>query len=271
VVLLAGSGPTDRDGNTVGGYKNDNLRMLAEGLAHRGVASLRYDRRGIAESRAAQPTAAGFTFPMLVDDAALWIAELRNGSRFPVQVIAGHSEGSLAAILAAQRAPVDALVTLAGPGRPHSRGIRDQLASTLPSAERATLDSLLAGLVAGRADVEVPSSLSSIFPPSALGYLASLYQYNPAAELAKVRIPALIIQGTTDLQVPNSDADSLARAKPDAKVVRFVGVNHLLKRASGPAAAQWQSYTDPTVPVAPEVVDTIAAFICSLQPGVTRR
>ena len=129
VVMLAGSGPTDRDGNQPG-LKNDGLKMFGHGLASRGIAALRYDRRGIGKSRDACLKEEDLRFEALADDAAAWVKLLRKDRRFGSAGIVGHSEGSLVGMLAARRVNVDAFVSLAGTGRDAPSGLRASLKGT---------------------------------------------------------------------------------------------------------------------------------------------
>ncbi len=270
VILLAGSGPIDRNGNG-GGAMPNTLRLLAEELAQRGVATLSYDRRGVGASTAAQPTELDFRFSMLVDDAGAWVRHVRGAGRFGAVVLAGHSEGSLVAILAAQASPVDAVVTLAGPGRPHWQVIRDQFRRNIIPAQESTLvhaESVLVHLAQGEVPDSVPPGLDPLFRPSILPYLASFYPIDPAAELKRLHVPILVVQGTTDLQVEDSEAEMLAGSTPGVHVLHVPGMNHALKAATAGRFQQYATYTNPRMPLVPMLVDSVAAFVCRL-PGAS--
>src|SRR5436190_839972 len=246
VLLISGSGPTDRDGNSAGlPGKNDSLKMLAEGLAAKGIASLRYDKRGIGESRNVGPEEKDLRFEMYVDDAAAWAAKLKRDHRFSRVVIVGHSEGALIGTLAAQRGGAAALVSIAGVGRPADVVLRMQLIGRLPPDLRGISDRTLEALKSGKTVDDVPQSLSMLYRPSVQPYLISWFRYDPAAEIAKLTIPVLVVQGTTDMQVTVDDARALAAAKPDAKLELVEGMNHVLKMV-GDSSKQIASYSDPT-------------------------
>jgi hypothetical protein len=115
-LLIAGSGPTDRDGNNPAGGNNDSLKRLAIGLAERGIASLRYDKRGVAASRAVAPREEQLSVEAYVADAVAWGQLLKADPRFSQLILLGHSEGALIAALAAADAGADALVSVAGIG-----------------------------------------------------------------------------------------------------------------------------------------------------------
>src|SRR5262245_38996911 len=130
IIIIAGSGPTDRDGNQVL-MRNDSLKMLGQGLAAKGIAVLRYDRRGVGKSMAAAPKEQDLRFDHLIDDAVEWVKLLRTDKRFSKVAIGGHSEGALVSLVAAKRAKADAYVSISGAGRPIPAVLREQL-SKLP-------------------------------------------------------------------------------------------------------------------------------------------
>ena len=260
VLLISGSGPTDRDGNSYAlPGRNDSLKMLAEGLAAKGIASLRYDKRGIGESMGVGPGEKDLRFEMYVDDAAEWAKKLKGDKRFSSVTIAGHSEGSLIGMIAAQRGAAGAYVSIAGLGRPADVVIRMQLIQ-LPPDLRGFSEHALESLKSGKRVEDVPPALAMIYRPSVQGYLISWFFYDPVAEVKKLTIPVLIVQGTTDVQVMVDDARALAAAKPDLKLELIEGMNHVLKMVSDPAR-QAASYSDPALPVASQLVEVIASFV----------
>jgi pimeloyl-ACP methyl ester carboxylesterase len=198
VLLIACSGPTDRNGNAIGASSGPaSLRLLAEALSMRGIATVRYDKRGISGSRAAGQREADPRFDMLADDAAAWVRPLRAERHVTMVTIAGHSEGSRLGMLATQRAPVDAFIAIAGPARRADQVLHDQLAAALPPGLLAQSDSVLARL-AGDTVMRSPSGLEALFRPSVQPYLISCFRYTPPVEIAKLRVPVPIAQGTHD-------------------------------------------------------------------------
>ncbi|PKM02107.1 MAG: alpha/beta hydrolase, partial [Gammaproteobacteria bacterium HGW-Gammaproteobacteria-7] len=212
-LLIAGSGPTDRNGNNPAGH-NDSLKRLAQGLARQGVASLRYDKRGVGASLAAAPNERDLSVDAYVSDALAWSARLKGDPRFSELILVGHSEGALLASLAAPKSGAAALISIAGSGRPIDQVLRAQLQGRLPPALLATSQFLIDELKAGRTHAEVPEPLQVLFRPSVQPYLISLFAYDPAAAFAAVDVPALILQGRHDIQVGVEDAEALQRAKP---------------------------------------------------------
>jgi uncharacterized protein len=261
VVIIAGSGPTDRNGNSpLLPGANNSLKLLAEGLADRGIASLRYDKRGIGASASSMVSEAALRFDMYADDAAGWVRRLRADPRFSTITVIGHSEGSLLGMLAVQRGAADGYVSIAGAGRAADKVLREQLA-TLPPDLLSFSNKALDKLIAGQTVDSVPPALASIFRPSVQPYMTSWLRVDPQVEIAHLTVPVLIAQGTLDSQVPPSDAQLLAHAQPKAKLLVIEGMNHVFKRAAADQAAQRASYSDPSLPVAPELIEGIASFV----------
>ncbi len=266
VVIIAGSGATDRNGNSGVQLRTNAYAMIAAALASRGIATVRYDKRGIGKSAAAGPPESDLRFDTYAGDAAGWIAKLRADARFEAIGIAGHSEGSLVGMLAAQSAPVDAYISLEGPGRPAGDVLRTQLSDRLKRAPKllAAADAVLTELIAGKLATDVPADLDFLFRPSVQPYLISWFKYDPAVEIKKVRGRLAIVQGTADLQVPLSDGKLLAAAVPDADFVVVPGMSHVLKDTPASNDLETQIgtvYADPSIPIDPAVPATIAKTI----------
>jgi len=267
-LLIAGSGPTDRDGNSpMLPGKNDALKMIAQALAARGIASLRYDKRAIAASKAAGLKEADLRFDIYVDDAVRWGQQLRKDGRFNALVIAGHSEGSLIGMLAAQKLGASGYVSIAGPGRPAATIIMEQVrAQPIGPDLLKQVEDVVKSLEEGRQVEPVPAALAPMLRPSVQPYLISWFKYDPAREIAKLKMPVLILQGTTDIQVSVNDAKLLASALPAAKLVMLDGINHVLKEAPADRAKQVASYSDPSLPVSPRLLEEVIGFINGLKP-----
>lgn len=266
VLIIAGSGPTDRDGNSraIPGA-NNSYKYLAQALAARGIASLRYDKRGIGESAAALQKEEDVRFETYIEDAVLWGRKLRADQRFRRLVVAGHSEGSLIGMVAAQRLDADAYVSIAGAGGPIQQTIAAQLKGRLTPELQAHFEAIMKSLSEGKTEADVPPPLATMFRPSVQPYLISWFKYDPTKEIAKLKGPVLIAQGTHDLQISVEDARLLARAKPSAKLLLVEGMNHTLKDAPADAAGQKAAYSDPSLPVAPALVEGVGDFVKALK------
>jgi uncharacterized protein len=272
VLIIAGSGPTDRDGNSVLlAGPNNSLKLLAEGLAAKGIASVRYDKRGVGETGKAMQRAAEKTktilreedlsFETYIDDAVRWGKRLRDDRRFSKLTVIGHSEGSLIGMVAAQLIPAEAFVSIAGAGRPINQILLDQLRSQLPPDLLKTTEDILVQLAAGKRVDSVPATLNPVFRPSAQPFLISWIRYHPMKEVASLRIPVLVMQGTTDIQVRPEDAQYLAKGNPAAHLILIEGMNHVLKSVPNDQVRQVASYSDSTLPVVPHLISTISKFI----------
>jgi uncharacterized protein len=260
-LIIAGSGPTDRDGNTpMLPGKNNSLKMLAEALAKSGVASVRYDKRGIAGSMGAATKESDLRFTTYVDDAAAWLEWLRADTRFSRRIVVGHSEGSLIGIMAAQRSPVSHVVSVAGAGRPIGEVLDEQLSRGLPPALLADARRILTELKAGRTVDSVPPPLLVVFRPSVQPYMISWLPIDPAQEIGRLTVPVLVVQGTTDIQASPVDAQRLAKGHPRATLEMIDGMNHVLKEVRE-ASQQTASYSDATLPLHPRLVESITKFI----------
>ncbi|MGU9852076.1 alpha/beta hydrolase [Pseudomonas koreensis] len=261
VLILAGSGPTDRDGNNPDGGRNDSLKRLAWVLAKHNIASVRYDKRGVAASRPATPDERNLSVEGYVDDAVAWSQKLKSDPRFGPLIVLGHSEGALIATLAAPRADAAALISLSGSARPVDQVIREQLARSLPPPLMLRSNELLDSLKAGHTDDNVPAPLQPIFRPSVQPYLISLFRQDPAKAFAQLKMPALIVQGSNDMQVGVGDAQALKAAKPDAELVVIEGMNHVMRIVPADVKRQLASYKDPNLPLAAELGGKLIEFI----------
>ena len=261
VLILAGSGPTDRDGNNPDGGRNDSLKRLAWVLAKHNIASVRYDKRGVAASRPATPDERNLSVEGYVDDAVAWSQKLKSDPRFGPLIVLGHSEGALIATLAAPRADAAALISLSGSARPVDQVIREQLARSLPPPLMLRSNQILDSLKAGHTDADVPAPLQPIFRPSVQPYLISLFRQDPAKAFAQLKMPALIVQGSNDMQVGVGDAQALKAAKPDAELVVIEGMNHVMRIVPADVKRQLASYKDPNLPLAAELGGKLIEFI----------
>lgn len=262
-VILPGSGPTDRDGNSPQfGIVAQPYRLLAEALAEDGIATIRIDKRGIGESQAAGPNEEALSFDAMAADARAWAGEAATRTGQPCAWLIGHSEGALVALAATREADdkICGLVLLSGAGRPAGMVLREQLGRQLPPAMMAQAETALTELEAGRTVASVPG-LEALFRPSVQPYLISWLTLDPAALAAAYPGPILVGQGMTDLQIPMTDAEAIVAAQPNARLIRFEDVNHVLKTAPSDPAANMATYRDADLPLAPGVAEAVSDFI----------
>lgn len=262
VLIIAGSGPTDRDGNNpMLPGRNDSLKQLAAALSEAGIASVRYDKRGIAASRPAGPEESALRFETYVDDAAAWINKLKADPRFATPAIIGHSEGSLIGMLAAQQAGASAFVSIAGIADPAAVVIRKQLDGKLPPELAKENERILSSLESGATVDNVPPALAIDYRPSVQPYLISWFKYVPTKQIAALNMPVLVVQGNTDMQVEVGQANALHAARSGAQLAIIPGMNHVLKHVRAIPTQQAASYSDPSLPVDPLLVKAVADFL----------
>lgn len=267
VLILAGSGPTDRDGNSATGLSAQPYRLLAEALAARGVSSLRVDKRGVAASTGAVSAEQDLRVETYAQDARRWATKLRQDTDAPCVWLLGHSEGTLHALLAArQNSDICGLVLISPVGRRPGEMLREQLranAGNAPILDEAL--GIITSLEAGQtvsADGMHPALLP-LFRPSVQPFVISLMAIDPAELMRDYQGPVLVVQGTTDLQTSIADARSLGAARPGVEVEVIEGMNHVLKIAPPAPEQNIATYFDPDLPLAPGLVERIASFIRS--------
>jgi uncharacterized protein len=272
VLILSDSGPVDRDGNNYGiAGRNDGLSLLAQALRQAGLASLRYDKRGVGEAYALARSESDMVFEDYIRDAVKAIALLKSDKRFSEVVVVGHGQGSLVGSVAAARAGADALVSLAGVGLPAWKTLQAQLesASTAEGNQSAPLkgewEKIIAELKAGHRVEKMSVDLESMFRPAVQPYLISWFSFDPKAELSKFKNPVLIILGGHDSRVGPDDAKALEAGRPDAKEVFVPDMNHLLKSTMPGDEADRESYTEPAYPLASGLQAVIGDFVKSLK------
>ncbi len=257
VLIIAGSGPTDRNGNN-NFMKNDGLKQLAFALSAENIASLRFDKRGIGESTKAGPKEEDLRFDDYVNDVKAWIDVLKKDKRFSSVIVIGHSEGSLIGMIVAKNA--DKYISIAGAGQTADVILRQQLV-TLPEELRDQSFSILDSLKKGQPYQNVNPQLNMVFRKSVQPYMISWFKFDPQLLIKELHIPVLIIQGTADLQVKMEDADMLAKANPAAKLDIIENMNHVLKIVGDDSKLNMQSYNNPSLPIATELVKSIVDFI----------
>lgn len=266
VLIIPGSGPTDRDGNNPLGVTAAPYRLLAEALAQSGVSTLRADKRGMFGSKAAIPDANAVTIKDYAADAHSWAGVLRKRTGAKCIWLLGHSEGALVALAAAEQpAGICGLALVSAPGRKLGEVMRDQLRANPANAPiLADALSATAKLESGQAvDVSaMPPPLQRLFAPQVQPFLIDLIKQDPAAEASRIAIPILVAQGTRDLQVSTADAEALHKAQPQSKLLLLPAMNHVLKDvATDDRAANMAAYADAALPVDQGLVDGIAAFV----------
>jgi pimeloyl-ACP methyl ester carboxylesterase len=264
-LIVAGSGPTDRNGNA-GGLRTNAYAQLAWRLAERGVASLRYDKRVLPSARGGFDPSA-LTFDDLAADLTAGARSLQGDPRFAEVVVIGHSEGGALAIRAVKNGlEVSGLALISTAGRTMTAILHEQLGRQVDPATLARFDSAMTRYLAGEDPGEVPAPLMPLFLPVNRRYTQTVAEFDPVAELGVTTLPVLILQGAADLQVTVADAQALQRARSDALLTILPAANHVLKAVTDTTiAAQLPAYQDPTIPIVPRLIDELVSWISVLR------
>lgn len=262
VLILADGGAVDRNGNSSDGFNQSYcLRLLALELAKFGVASLRYDKRGIGLSEVSPAYANELTFDDYVEDAVHCVHFLKQEMGFAKVIIVGHGEGALTGALAAQKAPVDGLVSIGGTAKNAAVLLHEQLQRRLSGIELQQVDYILKQLHEGFFIDAVPERFEALFSPAIQPFLMSLFRYDPVIETKKLKIPVAFLHGNRDLQVPFTDATALKNGSSNATLLLLEGMNHVLKQVDSDHDIQTAFYQNPSIPISKPLVVSMMSFV----------
>lgn len=260
IILHPGSGPTDRNGNNPLGVKAKSYRLLAEALIKKKIAILLIDKRGVGASANAGKSEQEMLFDDYVNDLADWTELMKKDKRVKKTFLAGHSEGALVAMLAAQKIKVNGYISVSGIADPIDRVIIWQLKQQSPQTSLVA-DSMFTRLKEGKKLDSIPPALFMLLRPSIHPYMASWMKYNPCEEIKKLTLPVLILQGNTDIQVAEEEGRKLHVCNPKTSLVIINGMNHVLKEAPADRKKNMATYTDEKLPIKSELVDEMVKFV----------
>ena len=257
-LIIAGSGPTDRDGNNPV-MKNNSLKLLAESLANKGIASIRYDKRGVGASKQAAKSESNLKFDDYIQDAVGWIDLIKQENLFSKIIIIGHSEGSLIGMNAAKEA--NGFISLSGAGNSADFILKDQLSVQGKQIQDMCFP-IIDSLKAGKLVSNINPILNSLFRESVQPYMISWFKHNPQADLAQLNYPCLIVQGDNDIQVSIKEAKLLAAVSDKHKLVIIEKMNHVLKTIDNrERAVNLAAYSNPTMPISLALTEAIVNYI----------
>ena len=261
VLLIAGSGSTDRNMNQGNALLTNSFSMLADTLAAHGIATVRYDKRGVGKSIAALEN----KLPTMDDygsDAAAFIKELKDDKRFSKVFVIGHSEGSGIAIIAAKKTPPFAFISLNGYDSDLLTVLRRQLETVLDQNDLKLAKTIVDSLHHDKFyRGEISPSLNSIFNLPAQQYLMTARHHQAKDEIKQLSMPILIIGGTSDLQISTEQVTNLSKSCPDAQLSIIQGMNHVLKDAPISREENLKTYQSPQLKINTELGNTIVRFI----------
>ncbi len=258
VILLTGSGPNDRDGNSPM-TKNDSHKQLALLLKENGIATYRYDKRVVTQIKK-KKVDPNTSFDDFVDDAKAVVDHFKNDKSFSKIILAGHSQGSLVAMLAIDD-NVDGFISLAGSGEMIDKVIVAQVAKQAPGLDKVAAATFQKMRDSVEIITDVSPYLMSLQAPEMQPFMESWMAYDPAVEISKLKIPTLIVNGDRDEQVSVEQAQLLKNAAPDAQLTIIKGLNHVLKEVPEDDLVAAKSYSDPNFPIHTELITTMVNFI----------
>ena len=257
-IIISGSGPTDRDGNNTS-LKSDYLKMLAEGLFENGVSSYRYDKRGVGNSIGNIQSGNDIKFIDYINDVVSIINHFKDTKEYKRIVVIGHSEGALIGMIAS-RLIADSFISIAGAGEDYLTLIQRQL-SIQPPYVKSMSDHIIEKLKNKELVDSVPPLLNSLFNPANQRFLIDANRYKPVEEISKLDIPVLIVQGTNDIQIEETDAQMLDEAALKSRLEIIKGMNHVFRQASENYLLNMQTYGNPDLPIDNSLVNLIVDFL----------
>ncbi len=261
-IVIAGSGPTDRNGNSPLGEKTNEYAMLADSLGSRNIASFRYDKRGIAKSAYRGMKESDLVFDDYVKDAEKIFDYLHDTLGFENIYFIGHSEGSLVGMIASQRRKVKGYISVAGAGRPIDQVLEEQIErQPLPDSVKQQVPVIFNQLKKGKEVNDFPGQLSALFRKSIQPYLISWLKYAPQKEIKKLECPVLILQGSCDIQVNETDASNLHEANKKSTLDIIPNMSHILKNAGNNCVNEKETYMNGSMPLDQDLVNDIVHFI----------
>ncbi len=265
LLLLSDGGAIDRNGNSADGFNtSDCLKLVAQELAVYGICSLRYDKRGTGLSEMPAYYAGEMHLDDFVEDAIHAVQYLKNELGFAKVIVAGHGEGSLVGMLAAERAPIDAFISIAGLTSNAASILIDQLQLRLSGHLLEQAHSIINQLRDGCIVDAVPDEFESLFGLNVQPYLISLFKHEPGEVINSIDIPTLVIHGDCDLQIKSTGVNKLSSNSTDATVRLIKGMNHVLKHVEKHSGNQLTQYRDGSLPLSEQLIPTMTAFIAQV-------
>ncbi len=256
-IIIAGSGPTDRNGNQ-NLLKNNSLKKLAQSLSNHELATFRYDKRIVKQIRKGNVDM-NIRFDDFITDAISILTYFKSSDAFNKVYIIGHSQGSLVGIVTAKQG-ADGFISLAGAGKSIDEVIIEQVTSMAPTLTEDT-KRVFSIMKDGKTTTDFPQALTSIFNLEVQPFMMSWMAYNPQEEIGSLEMPILIINGTKDLQVSEEEANLLHAANSKSTLSIIENMNHILVPIAGDTLENSKSYNESQRKISIELVELIISFI----------
>jgi hypothetical protein len=257
VILIAGSGPIDRDGNQ-NFTKNAYLKKLAYQLAHENISSFRFDKRIVSQIRSGRADE-GVLFDDFVTDVKSIITFFKSSGSFDHIYLLGHAQGSLVGLLALTE-DITGFISINGSSKNIGDTLIEQVAQSAPELKEATV-SVVNELKNGRTTLNYPKSLDNAFNLETQAFLISWMAYEPKEIISKLSVPGLIIHGSKDLQLSTEEGKALYNSCESCKLVVIENMNHMLFEIFGDELENYKSYSDPNFQISKELIGNIVEFI----------
>lgn len=262
VLLIPGSGPTDRNCNSQLGLISNTFLMLAEELYKANIATLRIDKRTSGESvkTFSEESLKLILFDDFIHDVEVWIDSLKNDPRFSDVIVAGHSQGSLVGMIATKNKQADKFISLSGAGRSIDNIMCDQFDASFPNYSDTTRK-FFDGIKNGIYLESTPHIIKQNIPRTAIPFFQSWIKYNPEEEIRKLNVPILVVNGEHDIQVAVSEAELLHASSPQSKLVLIPEMSHILKNAPADRLSNMMTYNQPELPLNIQLVEEVIRFV----------
>lgn len=255
IIWIHGSGNIDRNGNQGNVIKANYIKQFRDAVNQEGIAFFSYDKS--TSNKNNFKFLEGIVFTDFVSDAQKVINHFKNDHRFSEIILAGHSQGSLIAMLASKN--IDKFISIAGPGESIDKTMVKQITNQNANLGKYAAKHFKELKETGDIKVINPF-LVSIFSKPNFAFLKSWAAFDPSEEIKKITVPTLIINGTKDLQVTVEDAKKLSQSKNNATLVIIDNMNHVLKNIEIDAD-NMKSYYAAEYPLSKELITTVVAFI----------
>lgn len=256
IIWVHGSGNVDRNGNQKPVVKANYIKQFRDAVNKQNIAFFSYDKR-TANSKNSAFLKDGVYINDFIFDVKEVVNHFKNDKRFSEIILAGHSQGSLIAMMALKN--VNKYISIAGAGNTIDKIIVKQISTKNVEIGRIA-EAHFRELNKTGEIIEINPNLISIFAKQNQPFLVSWAELNPIVEIKKINIPTLLINGDKDLQVQTIDAENLKKAKPDAKLVLIKNMNHVLKHIEK-EEENMKSYMSPDFPISTQLIKTIVQFV----------
>lgn len=266
-IIIPGSGPTDRNGNSSLGITSNSYKMLAEELDQQNIATFRYDKRGVGKSVINNMNETDLVFDNDIEDVKKIFKYLKDTLGYQNIYFLGHSEGSLIGMIAAQHTTAKGFISVSGASSRIDKIIIEQLSKNPKlSMMKNNAASIFSTLKKGEKVNVIPKNLQWLFKSSTQPYIISWLKYSPTLEIKKLKCPVLILQGTCDLQIKKIEAEKLHKANKNSILDIIPLMTHTLKNADARCKDKdHKTYTEASLPLNKKFVTDVVDFIKNIR------